>query len=380
MKIAHYYEGRCNPAGAGGVDLTVCGLCREQGAAGHQVGLFCASPKEEFPVPGATVRNVAPGRSRFNLPTELTSAVGDFSPDVLHFHSTYIPRAQALARWARRQGIPYVVTPNGNCSSRLLDDPWWIKRPYRRLFELPFLNRAAFVHSVGDRAEIERYGVKVPIVDTLNGFDTSTIPDGLDDKIILEKLPAWRGRKLLLYLGRLDLEQKGLDRLLDGLAIAVKDGNPVGLVLVGTDWKGSKARLEEQVEKLGLGEHVYFWGPAYNKDKFDLLHAADCFVHTSRWEGMSFAVAEALATNGVSLLTPPADPGGLVAKLDAGFIAGESAAEIAATIGEFCAASPERIDEIATRAKQIVSDHMGWEKIADTVTGAYRTVAGVSAE
>ncbi len=318
MRIAHYYEGRCNPSGAGGVDLTVCGLCKEQGAAGHEVGLFCASPKEEFPVPGATVRNFAPGSGRFAIPSKLTDALSGFSPQVMHFHSTYIPRAQALARWARRQGIPYVVTPNGNCSTRLLSDPWWIKRPYRRLFELPYLNRAAFVHSVGDRAEIERYGVRVPIVDTLNGFDSDTIPDGLDPGIIERKLPAWPGRKILLYLGRLDLEQKGLDRLLEGVAQAPDCEPPIGLVLVGTDWKGSKARLESLVDVAQIGGARPLLGPAYDKEKFDLLRAADCFVHTSRWEGMSFAVAEALATNGLCLLTPPADPGGLVAKLGPG--------------------------------------------------------------
>lgn len=378
MRIAHYYEGRCNPAGAGGVDLTVCGLCKEQGAAGHEVGLFCASPKEEFPVPGAVVRNFAPGRSRFAIPANLTNALLEFSPDVMHFHSTYIPRAQAIARWARSQGIPYVVTPNGNCSSRLLSDPWWIKRPYRRLFELPFLNRAAFVHSVGDRAEIERYGVKVLIIDTLNGFDPGSIPDDLDAGIIGRKLPGWDGRKVLLYLGRLDIEQKGLDRLLEGMAQALEAGVDVGLVLVGTDWKGSRARLEQMVGSLGLGDRVYFWGPAYGKEKFDLLHAADCFVHTSRWEGMSFAVAEALATNGLCLLTPPADPGGMVARSGAGIIADESVAGIAAAIGAVCEADSAEVGRMRIRAREIVSDHMSWPKIAATVTEAYRTVAGIS--
>ncbi|MGI9243165.1 MAG: glycosyltransferase [Verrucomicrobiales bacterium] len=378
MRIAHYYEGRCNPAGAGGVDLTVCGLCKEQGAAGHEVGLFCASPKEEFPVPGATVRNFAPGSSRFATPPNLITALEEFSPQVMHFHSNYIPRAQALARWARKQGIPYVVTPNGNCSTRLLSDPWWIKRPYRRLFELPYLNRAAFVHSVGDRAEIERYGVRVPIVDTLNGFDTGTIPDGLDPGIIERKLPAWAGRKILLYLGRLDLEQKGLDRLLEGMAQVPASGGGLGLVLVGTDWKGSKAKLEQLVDSLDLGDSVHFWGPAYDKEKFDLLHAADCFVHTSRWEGMSFAVAEALATNGLCLLTPPADPGGLVAKLDAGILSDESPEGIADAIGRFVAAEPAELERIRSKAREIVETHMGWQEISATVTGAYRTVAGVS--
>lgn len=255
---------------------------------------------------------------------------------------------------------------------------WWIKRPYRRLFELPFLNHAAFVHSVGDRAEIERYGVRVPIVDTLNGFDPSSIPEDLDSGVICDKLPTWQGRKIFLYLGRLDIEQKGLDRLLEGMARALEAGADAGLVLVGTDWKGSRARLEQMVSSLGLGDRVYFWGPAYGKEKFDLLHASDCFVHTSRWEGMSFAVAEALATNGMCLLTAPADPGGMVARSGAGIIADESVSGIAAAIGEVCEADPAEVDKMRGRAKVIVSDHMSWPKIAATVTEAYRTVAGIS--
>ena len=257
--------------------------------------------------------------------------------------------------------------------------PWWIKRPYRRLFELPFLNRAAFVHSVGDRAEIERYGVKVPIVDTLNGFDPRSIPDDLDAGIISRKLPGWSGRKVLLYLGRLDIEQKGLDRLLEGMAQALAAGEGVGLVLVGTDWKGSRARLEQMVGSLGSGDRVYFWGPAYGKEKFDLLHAADCFVHTSRWEGMSFAVAEAMATNGLCLLTPPADPGGMVARC--------RRRDHRRRVGSrHCGCdwrglrggSAEELERMRICAREIVSDHMSWPKIAATVTEAYRTVAGIS--
>lgn len=379
LKIVHYYEGRCNPKGAGGVDLTVGGLCGEQGKKGHDVLVVCTSPKEPYPIDGATVENFPPGRSRFGVSKNLLERLRDFSPDVIHFHSNYIPRCSVIARWARKNKIPYVVTPNGNCSTRLLSDEWWIKKPYRLLVELPYLNKATFVHSVGDSDEIRKYGVTVPIVETLNGFDMNSIPSDLDANVIEKALPELEGCFVILYIGRFHIEQKGLDLLLEALAARKKkkDENRVALVLVGTDWQGSQKRLEEMREKLGIEEQVHFWGPAYNKEKFDLLHAADLFIHTSRWEGMSFAVAEALAVNGYCLLTPPADPGGLVSISDAGIISAETVEGVSTAIETAAGKSPQEKEVMRKRAKSLVSDKMSWEKIAETIEDGYYTHLGI---
>lgn len=373
LKIAHYYEGRCNPEGAGGVDLTVGGLCGEQGKKGHDVLVVCTSPKEPYPIGGAKVENFPPGRTRFGVSKALFDRLHDFSPDVIHFHSNYIPRCSVIARWATKNKIPYVVTPNGNCSTRLLSDEWWIKRPYRLLVELPYLNKATFVHSVGDGDEIRKYGVTVPMIETLNGFDMSSIPSNLDADVITKALPELNDYFVILYLGRLHIEQKGLDLLLEALATRKKKKNngKVALVLVGTDWQGSEERMKEMRKKLGIEDQVHFWGPAYNKEKFDLLYAADLFIHTSRWEGMSFAVAEALAVNGYCLLTPPADPGGLVSTLNAGIISGETVEGISTAIDIAVSETAEEKEATRQRARTLVSERMSWEKIAQTVEQGY---------
>lgn len=56
---------------------------------------------------------------------------------------------------------------------------------------------------------------------------------------------------------------------------------------------GERSALETQVERLEVAEHVHFLGD--RTDVPDLLAGLDLFVMPSRWEGLSVAIAEAMA-------------------------------------------------------------------------------------
>lgn len=92
---------------------------------------------------------------------------------------------------------------------------------------------------------------------------------------------------LFLTTARLD-PQKGLDvlvraaRSVDGARFAIAGEGP------------ERARLEREVEALGLGERVRFLGR--RQDVPALLASADAFVLPSRFEGTPLALLEAMAT------------------------------------------------------------------------------------
>jgi hypothetical protein len=176
MRILHFLLGRCNPDSANGVEKTVFSLSRAQAASGSAVALFSVSAKPALPISGVTVQLYAPSRIPFRLHSSLLSDVRAFRPDVVHFHSAYVPVNVALGRALRRFEVPHVVTPNGGLASALLWRDPHLKVPYSYLCERPFLNRSAFVHSVGDTADIRRFGVTVPLVFAPNGFDMSALP------------------------------------------------------------------------------------------------------------------------------------------------------------------------------------------------------------
>lgn len=373
MKILHFLKGRCNPDTANGVEKTIYHLAMNQAALGHEVQIIGISPKPAIPIPGVAVRNYAPPSLPWRLPAGLLDGIVIGKPDIVHFHSIYVPSNVLLATALRKAGIPYVVTPHGNCARALLKRRPYLKMPYKWLMERPYLNRASFVHSMGDEAEIRHYGVEVSIVEIPNGIDASTLPGkGVGENAILKLKPGWQGKTIFTFVGRLDTEQKGLDLLLQGLRLAIDQRSNVGVVLVGPDWKGRRSGLEQLVQSLGLEDAVLFTGGAFGSQKYEYISSADFFVHTSRWEGMSFSVVEALACGRPCLITHAANPCRLIGKYDAGYLVDNDPPAIAKGIIALALTTRERREAMSAAALELVFTELSWKKIASDMTEAYR--------
>jgi glycosyltransferase involved in cell wall biosynthesis len=99
-----------------------------------------------------------------------------------------------------------------------------------------------------------------------------------------------QGRKLLLAVGRLDV-QKGFDLLLKCFATVAHQYPSWHLVILG---EGSeKAALEQQVAALGLQDRAALPGRTGNVG--DWYERADLYVMSSRFEGFPSTLAEAMA-------------------------------------------------------------------------------------
>ena len=369
MRILHFLHGRCNPDSANGVDKTVYFLSTAQAALGNRVAVFSLTRKPPILIPGVLVKTYPPSRISFRLPNSLLRQLLKWQPDVVHLHSVYLPPNAVLSRWLHKKGIPYVTTPHGGLSRYGLRRRWYLKVPYRLLFELPALNCSLFIHAVTDANDIQNYGVRTPIVTAPNGLDLAVIPPNLNTNSLKSLFPQLRGKRVLLFLGRLDPFHKGLDLLLEGFALAqVEDAV---LVLVGPDWRGGKKTLEALAGKLGVASRVVFAGPVYQKKKFDFLASTDVFVHCSRWEGIAFAVLEAAAVGRPCLVTRAADPCGMLERYQAGIVVESQASKIAKGIRQLANKSSGELQAMGASARQMVEVEFSWERIAKVLTEAY---------
>lgn len=90
-------------------------------------------------------------------------------------------------------------------------------------------------------------------------------------------------------VGRLT-EAKGYDRLVEVCARLMREGLDFELWIVG---EGSdRTLLEMQVKECGLTDNVKFLG--FQKNPYQYLNQCDCFVCSSRTEGYSLVIAEAM--------------------------------------------------------------------------------------
>jgi glycosyltransferase involved in cell wall biosynthesis len=373
LRVAHFTVGRCRLDSANGVDQAVYHLTRNQAALGHHVGVFSLTPKAGIPIPGVNVSTYR-ARSPLTVPKRLIAEIVEWQPDVLHLHSVHVP-ANVLLAWKLSSTIPYCVTIHGGLSKVAQKRNRWLKRIFRVLVERRYLERAAFLHAISERdAEgLEHYGVTNTTVIAPNGIDVE-MPSALPDTSATQVDERFRGKRIFLFLGRLDVEVKGLDVLLR--AFAVSRPNNAMLVLVGPDWRGGQRELEALATSLGIVDAVVFAGPAFGSRKVDLLRSAQVLVHPSRTEaGVPFSVLEAAALGRPAMLTAAADPAGIFGRRGAAVTVEPTVESLASALRELTTIPPQVLQEIGARARDLVATQFSWTRTVNILIDAYRTHA-----
>jgi glycosyltransferase involved in cell wall biosynthesis len=125
-------------------------------------------------------------------------------------------------------------------------------------------------------------------------------------------------------IGRL-IEQKGLDIFIEAAALIAEQRSDVEFRIVGEG--PLREMLEQQIAARGLTDRIHLLG--HRSDAPELLKQFSVFVSSSRWEGLPYALLEALAARrpviatqvlgseeliqagATGWLVPPADPAAL---------------------------------------------------------------------
>ena len=373
MKIAHVLARSALLDVANGVQKYVYFMAKAQAELGLHVAVFALSAGPETAIPGVFVRSFPRARWPFRVPAPLLAELERWRPDILHLHSPYFPPNVVLASWARRRGVRYVITPHGALSPGEIRERWYLKVPYKYLFELPALNGAAFVHAVGAREELTTYGVTAPIQLVPCGVDVSTVPRDPGSGALAARHSALERRRVFVFLGRLDPAQKGLDLLVEAFA-AARLGT-AALVLVGPDYRGGRRRLERLLARLQPESPVLILDPVYGTERVAILAGADVFVNTARWEGMPMAVLEAAAAARPCLLTPPADPLGRLSQCGAAISVAPRVDAIVAGLRHLCDVPTDELARMGQRARAVVASDFQWPSSARLLVDAYARYA-----
>ncbi len=119
------------------------------------------------------------------------------------------------------------------------------------------------------------------------------VPDAAREKRNPVKTKSWRSKQNVVFLGRLESPQKGVDTLLDAWAILHKTQPERELWIIGDG--PDKGQLEAQSDALGLQSVVKFVGRIDGAERLDYLADAALVAMPSHYETFGMVAAEALA-------------------------------------------------------------------------------------
>lgn len=281
----------------------------------------------------------------------LVRIVREVRPDVVHTHSS---KAGVLGRLAASRAGCRATVHTPHTFAFLFDAMFSAnKRRLFRAIETRLARRTTrlIAVSAGEASTMVTAGVvaqeRVRVVP--NGVDPTKWAGATPVSAQDLGLPA--GSRTILVAGLLN-PAKGQDLAIEALALEPLRSLPdVHLLLAGHG--DDLPALRAQTAAAGLAERVHFLG--WREDLPALMTSADVLLLPSRWEGMPYAVLEAMAAglpvvatrvDGASDLVVPGETGALV---DVGDAAG-----MAQALAELFALGAERLHALGARGRERV--------------------------
>jgi glycosyltransferase involved in cell wall biosynthesis len=256
-----------------------------------------------------------------------------------------------------------------------------------RFVELPILLRAATIHYTSEAerdeaalldarlAEHESAVIPLPVKPAAKG----------DAERLLDRYPKLRGRKIILFLSRID-RKKGLELLMDAFAIVRQKNKDVALVIAGDGEESYVRELRERArqqqcswstehgdEKEGKEEEeaIIWTGHLSGEMKAAALAAVDVFVLPSASENFGIAAAESLAAGVPTIVSEEVALSSDIRQYDAGAVVKRDVQQLARTIEDLFS-NRERVASLASNGRRLVEKRYSREAVGKALHELYQ--------
>jgi glycosyltransferase involved in cell wall biosynthesis len=295
--------------------------------------------------------------------------------DVIHVHALFSHASTAAGRAARRTGVPYVIRPLGVLNRWGMENRRrWLKALSFRWVEQPLLRGAAAIHytSEAERVEAEAAGVTTRAAVIPLGIDTAAFENLPNAELLLAKWPQLRGRKIVLFLSRLD-PKKGLELLIPAFAKVRRIVPEALLVIAGDGAADYEKTCRQLAADAGISEDVVWTGYLGGEAKLAALAAASVFVLPSHSENFGIAVVEALAAGLPCVTTTGVAVSAEVLAGDAGRVVEPDSTALAAALIELLTDDGRR-KKCAGNARRLASEKFSLAAMGAALAGLYEEI------
>jgi glycosyltransferase involved in cell wall biosynthesis len=312
--------------------------------------------------------HVAVPMSRLSIvnPSGLTGQIRDIAPDIVHTHSGVWYKGSLAARKA---GVPTVVhTEHGRRSPDPMMD---------RLFDGIAARRTDVVVAVSELLmEDLPYRLRMPqekVVCIPNGIDTDLFCPRSDTGRLRRELGVSPTTPIIGSIGRLE-SIKAYDLMLTAFAgfLGTDAGRNAHLVVAGEG--ATRPQLEQLVSQLGVSARVHMVG--WRDDVQDLLSAFSLFTMSSRSEGTSISLLEAMSMGIPPVVTAVGGNAFVLGPDLAHFLVPFGDPAALASAWQTCLAGPVARTKLGERARRRVEQCFGLRTMARAYEALYERFVG----
>jgi len=282
--------------------------------------------------------------------------------DVVLVHAHY-QFANLVGAWfARRAQKPYIVFAHASLHRQgLAHKSRWLKWFYLRILEHANLSGAKFIaFNAPEEKANSLYGDLGKVIP--NGINPAEFAEMPPAGAFRERYPQLKDKVCLLFLGRLDIQHKGLDRLIPAFAEVYRRHPEAHLILAGPDEEGGAEQVRLLSRQHRVEHAVTLTGLLAGADKLAALQDADAFILASRFEGLSIALLEALFMNLPVLVTDQVGLCNEIAAEGAGIVVKSDVKDIQAGLEKILGADTRAT--LTGKGRNLIMRKYTWDSIA----------------
>ena len=234
---------------------------------------------------------------------------------------------------------------------------WLFAREMSRKYHLPFWVVESLSLRLHDLFIATSTDLQDELAERAPQAEVVVVPNGIDPADWTRRVPTVEAT--IVFLGRLDVDQKGIDLLLDAFAVIAAQ-RPARLLIAG-DGRDA-ARVRAWIADHPFRDSIELLGEMHGEAKRNLLASAQVVAMPSRYETFGIVALEALAAGSpvvafevesLRAIVPP-ECGVLVPSFDVDAF-GRAVVELLD--------NPVRCDEMGEKGRTFAS-HYGWDELS----------------
>lgn len=284
--------------------------------------------------------------------SELRHFLLEFNPDVVILHSFFYVEYNSVVKILLSLNIPYYIEPHGSFGRKALQKSYFKKMiANNTVFRKLIKGAKGFIFLNDSEKNDSKFRSDYDLI----------IPNGIDSKKVVE---IHNNKENYFYfIGRYDIQHKGLDYFFNALDILDKDKFSINILMYG---KGDSITIDFLNKKIKSYSYVNVSlnQSIFGIDKDNQLEQLGPMILTSRYEGFPMTILEAWSYGNPCLVTKGTNVYDEVVENGLGWGTKLDSFEIASTIKKAVYDYQHNREQYILNTKNYVKNRYNWESIA----------------